>query len=80
MLLEKSLTCKNETKKKITIKSVHITLLALLLIQVLVNVFLFLYYSDMFMLFSSGKCGKVTKHKGEIRPEEVSGGHLKKIK
>lgn len=42
----------NETKKTTT-KSVHITLLALLLIQVFV--FIILYYSDMFMILFSGK-------------------------
>lgn len=42
----------NETKKSTT-KSVHITLLALLLIQVFV--FIILYYSDMFVILSSGK-------------------------
>lgn len=46
----------NETRKRKTLqkkKSVHITLLALLLIQVFV--FIILYYSDMFMILSSGK-------------------------
>ena len=51
----------NETKKKkerkkekkTTTKSVHITLLALLLIQVFV--FIISYYSDMFMIWFSGK-------------------------
>lgn len=40
-------------RQKTTTKSVHITLLALLLIQVFV--FIILYYSDMFMILSSGK-------------------------
>lgn len=42
-----------EWDKKTTTKSVHITLLALLLIQVFV--FIILYYSDMFMILSSGE-------------------------
>lgn len=40
-------------RQKTTTKSVHITLLALLLIQVFV--FIILYYSDMFMILSSGE-------------------------
>lgn len=43
----------SEWDKKPLQKSVHITLLALLLIQVFV--FIILYYSDMFMILSSGK-------------------------
>lgn len=42
---------KKQNKK--TLQSVHITLLALLLIQVFV--FIILYYSDMFMILSSGE-------------------------
>lgn len=42
----------NETESHYK-KSVHITLLALLLIQVFV--FIILYYSDMFMILSSGE-------------------------
>lgn len=44
---------RQEKEKHYKKKSVHITLLALLLIQVFV--FIILYYSDMFMILSSGK-------------------------
>lgn len=52
-----------QKKKKPTTKSVHITLLALLLIQVFV--FIILYYSDMFMILSSGKYNVEENTQGE---------------
>ena len=65
-----------EWDKKTTRKSVHITLLALLLIQVFV--FIILYYSDMFMILFSGKYNveEDTQGKGWSQGRGGRGGGL----
>lgn len=61
-----------EWDKKTTTKSVHITLLALLLIQVFV--FIILYYSDMFMILSSGKYNVEEDTQGKGQSQGGVGG------